>query len=161
MTQYRGHHSEERETCTEARRRMDITKGLAHVRFKKLNVSSSLGRVIGTGTVMSVSGRGGLIGPHSTHMVRRTYPLCLYVLSASRFFFTFTISVPVHQCILSNGHRSEAIVSVPVHQCILSNDARSEAIVCVPVHQCILSNGARNEGIVCGCWEASSTHVHT
>ena len=120
---YRGYHSEERETCREARRRRDITKGLVHVRLKKLNVSSSLGRVIGTGAVMSVSDRGGLIGPHSTHVVRRTYPLCLYVLSASPFFFIFTIPVSVHQCILSNGSRSEAIV--------------------------------------CGCWEASSTHVHT
>ena len=103
---YSGHHSEERETCTEARRRRDITKGLANVRLKKLNVSSSLGRVIGTGAVMSVSDRGGLIGPHSTHMVTRTYPLCLYVLSASPFFFTFTIPVPVH----SNGARSESTV---------------------------------------------------
>ena len=84
--------------------------GLARVRLKKLNVSSSLGRVIGTGAIMSVSDRGGLIGHHSTHMVRRTYPLCLYVLSASPFFFTFTIPISVHQCILSNGARSEAIV---------------------------------------------------
>ena len=83
---------------------------------------------------MSVSDRGGLIGHHSTHVVRRTYPLCLYVLSANPFFFTFTIPVPVHQCVLSNDVRSEAIVSVPVHQCVLSNGARSEAIVCVPVH---------------------------
>ena len=87
--------------CTEARRR-GVTKGLAHVHLKKLNVSSSLGRVKGTGAVISVSDRGGL--------VRGTYPLCLYVLSASPFFFTFTILVPAHQCILSNGARSEAIV---------------------------------------------------